>query len=221
MRKWLAPLAATPVAMLVLAVFAPQVLAFPYKAEVDGQVVWSELPASREDLSRVLGRSRALLARTPLATGDEAQHIFLTDGGWRWRVLSLSASGGFALTRPLTDPVIIINRSDVADDRVWNGAGVGGERSLSGVIAHESTHALIRDRYGLVSATLAPQWLVEGYCDHVAQETSLSAEEAAQLEADGIAHPALPYFHGRARVEDLLDGNEAGVDALFRNADRD
>jgi hypothetical protein len=83
------------------------------------------------------------------------------------------------------------------------------------VLAHETTHGMLRRRYGFWIDFTQPQWLREGYCDYVAQESSLTAAQAAGLEEQGSAHPALPYFHGRRRVAKLLEENGGSVDALF------
>ena len=49
-------------------------------------------------------------------------------------------------------------------------------RALSAVIAHEITHVLITDRIGLVDSIRLPSWVAEGYCDHVARESSFRLE---------------------------------------------
>jgi hypothetical protein len=200
--------------LLASPLFAPQLLAFPYRAESAIGPVWSERPIDQAALDRVAARSRALLAKSPIADSDEQRPIFLTAGGWRWLWLANSSAGGFALTRPITRAVVV-NDVDLAADRITNGAAMGRQRSLSAVLAHEFTHGVIRRRYGLVKSILAPQWLVEGYADHVAQESSLSAADVAKLEATGSSHPALVYYRGRKRVEALLAANGNDVDALF------
>src|SRR5690606_24111246 len=125
-----------------------------------------------------------------------------------------SAGGSFALTRSLNDN-IVLNEHDLARDEVTNGLPIGGRHRLSAVLAHENTHGMLRRRSGVLVDVIHPQWLSEGYCDHVARETSLSAKDVAALEAGGSAHPALPYFHGRQRVARLLRANGGSVDALF------
>lgn len=192
-------------------IFAPQLLAFPYHAESSIGPVRSERPIDRRALDRVAARTRTLLAQSPIASPDEQRPIFLTDGGWRWRWLALAHAGSFAITRPASRAVVV-NASRPAADCVTKTAC---PRTLSGVLAHEFVHGIIRRRYGPVKAMLAPQWLVEGYADHVAQESRLTAADVARLEARGETHPALPYYHGRRRVEKLLAANGGDVDALF------
>lgn len=202
-------------ALFVLAspLFAPQLLAFPHRVETPIGTVWSERPVDRALLDRVVAHTRQRLATSPIAGANEQRPIFLTDGGWRWHWLAISARGSFALTRPLTSAVVV-NRID-GSGTVRNGGTIGGERELAPVIAHEFTHGTIRRHFGLIRTAMFPQWKVEGYCDHVAGESSLDAATVERLEASGTKHPALVYYHGRQRVAAELERNGGSVDRLF------
>jgi hypothetical protein len=194
--------------------FAPEALAFPYHRRVGVTDVYAERPIPAA-ITGVLARSDALLRSSAIYDPDAyGRRIFLTDGGWRWRLLSFQTPHAFAQTRPVTEP-IVVNNSDVARDLVSTGAPIAGTRSLSGVIAHERTHGLIRHRFGLVADMRFPAWLREGYCDYVAGGGSLSDAEAKALEAQGRWAPALLYYHGRQRVAATLHANGGSVDALF------
>ena len=211
--RWGVVLSALAV-LLASPVLAPQLLAFPYHATSAVGPVWSERPIDQPALDRVAARSRALLAQSPIAGPHEQRPIFLTDGGWRWLWLANTSAGGFALTRPITKAVVV-NDADIGAVPVRNGATISNERTLSAVLAHEFTHGVIRRRYGVIKSILAPQWLVEGYADHVAQESSLSDADVAKIEASGQSHPALVYYRGRKRVERILAANGNDIDALF------
>ena len=196
--------------VLVSPLVAPQLLAFPYKAQTQIGTVWSERPIDRAALNRAAGKAQELLAESPIADANETRPIFLTDGGWRWTWLANTTRGGFAFTRPVTSAVVL-NDTDIAAGTVSNGRAV---RTLPAILTHEFVHGIQRRRYGLKMA-YQPQWKVEGYADHVAQESTLNAEQAAALRARGEDHPALPYFEGRQRVEAILAENGNDVDALF------
>lgn len=197
---------------LLMAVnYVPELLAFPYKAEVRGVTIRAMQPIGPA-IEGELARADLLDAQSPIG-GVRSTRLFLTDGGWRWTLLALQAHGAFALTRPLSGAVVI-NRSDIASDSVWNGAAVAGHRTLSGVIAHETVHLMLVHRYGLRVLGF-PHWKVEGYADHVAQESSLSDSEAARLKATGQSVPALAYYDGRKRVKAALASGQS-VDQLFR-----
>jgi hypothetical protein len=201
------------VALLGTATAAPQLLAWPYSAEIGHVRIYSERPIPPA-IRGVLARSDALLGRSPLAEPGLERRLFLTDGGWRWDVLALTSYGAFALRRPLRD-AIVVNASDVAADRVENGAPVGGVRSLSGVIAHETTHLLVARHIGEWNAFMLPGWKSEGYADYVANESSLADADYARLRANGASRPAMFYYEARRRVADSLRRNGGDVDALL------
>ena len=128
--------------------------------------------------------------------------------------LAPTLTGAFAVSPPLTNGVIV-NRSSVAGNAVWSGRTIGGKRSLAGILAHESCHEMERRHLGLVAYESKPTWLREGYCDYVAQESSLSEVDYARLKARHSNHPVLPYFEGRRRVAATLSANRGNVDTLF------
>lgn len=206
----LAAIAAVPVS----AIAAPQILAFPHRAQIGRYTVYSEVPIALPAMRDVLARADARLATSPIDRPRDAITVFLTDGGWRWHLLTLQSSGAFGVTRAINSAVLI-NRNSVAGDRVVNGAAVGGVRPLSQVIAHEETHNLLRHHFGLLVDWSAPLWKREGYCDYVSGGGSLSDADAADLERRHVAHPALPYYHGRKQVAVTLAANGGSVDALF------
>jgi hypothetical protein len=210
-RGWLIGLAALAAASPFV---APEVLAFPYQQDFGADRVWSVEAIPRERMAAILAESRRLVADSPLAKGAEGRRIFLTDGGWRWAVLALQSRRGFGLTRPLREDVIL-NHSDIASGTLYNGTENGRVRTIAGVIAHEKCHGMERRQFGLLVDLTNPTWLVEGYCDYVARESSLSDAAAADLKARGIADVALPYFEGRRRVAAILATNGGNVDALF------
>jgi len=201
-------------AVLASPLLAPQLLAFPYHGASHGYEVWSEAPLPQDQLYRVTARAAKLVAASPLADpSGERRRVFLTRGGWRWNWLALQTRDAFALTRA-AGGALLINESDLAADKVRN--RYGRTRGLSRVIAHETCHGMERRAFGMIkSDVLTPQWLREGYCDHVAQESTLSEAEAAQLKATGSHSPALVYFEGRKRVERELATNGKNVAALF------
>jgi hypothetical protein len=201
-------------ALLATVTVAPQLLAWPYSTQIGHTKVYSEEPIPPE-LARVLARADALDARSPIAEPNLERSLFLTDGGWRWDLLSLTSHGAFALRRPFRD-AIVVNACNILADRVENGAPVGGVRTLSGVIAHETTHIFVAHHLGEWRALLLPSWKNEGYADYVARESSLSDADYAQLHANGAERPAMFYYEARRRVGETLAHNGNNVDRLLR-----
>lgn len=202
------------VALVLLAValrFCPELLLFPNAGAVRGVTVYSTAPIPAR-MDALLARADALDAASPLGP-IPGRRIFLTNGGWRWKLLAIGATGAFAVTRPFSN-AIVINRNSVDADAVWNDAKVGGRRTLAGVIAHETVHLMLNRRYGLKAITL-PTWKVEGYADHVAQESSLSDAAVATLRRERLTVPGLPYYEARKRIEAML-ARGVSVDQLFK-----
>lgn len=197
---------------LLSVVFAPQLLAFPHVARIGDMHIHSEQPIA-DEMTAVLARSDRLLRRSAIYGRGYGRRIFLTDGGWRWRVLTVGAPSAFAISRAFTE-MIVINRRDAGADVMINRRPDGRSRSLSSIIAHEQTHGLLRARYGVLVDQRAPKWLIEGYADHVAGESTLGDAQAAALRSEGIEHPALVYFEGRKRVAAALAEGRS-VDNLF------
>jgi hypothetical protein len=200
--------------VLVAPVLAPQLLAFPHRTQIAAHVVYSVKPFSPH-LAEIVAEADDLVARSPSGSFREPnQPIFLTDGGWRWFWLAGTAQRAFAVTRPLNE-AIIVNRSSPSSGKVLNGRVVGGQRSLSGVIAHEMTHGSIRAHFGVIADFRYPADLREGYCDYVAGSGSLTDEQAQALIKQGVNHPALPYWRGRKRVERELAKPGSTIEHLF------
>lgn len=210
-RQWLILVAFVPLAAIIT---APQVLAFPHLAQVGAWTIRSEAPIP-SGITTVIGRAEALLAASPI-NRPQPRSLFLTNGGWRWSVLALQSAGAFGLTRPINE-AIIINRNNVAADLVFNNRAIGSRRTLSGTVAHEAAHGLLRQRYGVLGTLLMPNWQVEGYCDHVAQESALDDATARLLIAASEDHPALVYWQGRKRVAALLSKSVGNVDVVMQD----
>ena len=202
--------------LLGSAVVAPQLLAFPYHADVGTTRVYAETPLDPAMVRTVLARADARLATSPLHDGPVGTRVFLTDGGWRWRLLALTNGESLGFTRPASDIVsgaVILNRSDVARDSVTTAFGT---RALSDIIAHERTHIMVRRHLGPIDGLLLPAWIGEGYADHVAGSSTLSGDQAAQLRRDRRQPRALFYYDSRRRVEAVLAANGGDVEALLR-----
>ncbi|WP_339873067.1 hypothetical protein [uncultured Brevundimonas sp.] len=204
-------------AIFISSLFNPQLLLFPYVRMIGQTTVYSDVPIP-DAAAAVIDSADALVSRSALFEPGVLTHpVFLTDGGWRWHVLSFQTLKAFAQTRPLSR-AIVVNRSNLARDKVW--AGPAGERDLSAVIAHERTHALIRAKFGILADRSYPRWVVEGYCDHVAGSSTLSDEAAATLVAEDRRTPALFYYQSRKRVEAVLQENGGSVEQMFSSAER-
>ncbi len=210
-------LAATiSVIYLIASLFHPPLLRFPHIRMVGATPVYSESPIP-DEIEGVVGRADTLVRTSPLFAPDVLERpVYLTNGGFRWRLLTFGSTA-LAISRPVVE-TIVVNRSKVSTDQVWNSVDSFPARDLSGVIAHERTHALIRRRFGLLGSRRYPIWVVEGYCEHVSGSGAMSDETAAELIAQGRRTPGLYYYESRKRVERELEANGGSVEELFRSS---
>lgn len=201
---------------LIASVFHPPLLLFPHMRMVGATPVFSESPIP-DEIEGVVGRADNLVGTSPLFTPDVLERpVYLTNGGFRWRLLTLGSTA-LALSRPVVE-TIVVNRSNVVTDEVWYSGDPVPARDLSGVIAHERTHTLIRQRFGSFSHHYYPTWVVEGYSDHVSGWRSMSDETASQLIAEGRRTRGLFFYERSKRVERELEANGGSVDELFRSS---
>ena len=196
------------------ALYVPAALAFPYRADLGKTRIYSTAPIAPNIADR-LKRADRLLSASPLFEPELRRTLVLTDGGWRWRVMAAGSHGAIALRRPFSN-VLLFNQNSIAADRVRNGFPIGGERTLSGTIAHETIHLLTARRYGELSLARLPTWKREGYADFVARETSIGKDDEARIRARWPDAPVLEYYDARRRVAAELASNGGSVDLLMK-----
>jgi len=128
MLRWLRWIAVAVILIGEAPVLAPALLLFPYKTELRGFTVRSELPLSRAELEPVLADAERRIATSPLARGKQPRNLYLTIGTWRWNWVALTQRNNFAVSRFLTDS-IIFNRTDVARNIVHSRRQIGSTRA--------------------------------------------------------------------------------------------
>ncbi|HTG93140.1 MAG TPA: hypothetical protein VL866_11165, partial [Pyrinomonadaceae bacterium] len=116
---------------------------------------------------------------------------------------------------------IFMNKSDIAQDLVFRNSSANNSRSFSGVIAHETTHLLIRKRFGYWRNLTMPTWKKEGYAEYVAGGATLSYEAGVKMWKDNPKDgTGYQYFKYYMLVKYLLEQEKISVDDLF-NRDYD
>lgn len=172
-------------------------------------------PIDEDPLHTVLDRAEEKLRTSPLYDPAVERRIYLTGGFGTYALFSNKAWRSFANSVPFINN-IIVSKSDLAADKVFVNRSYHDQRSLSGVIAHETTHLFIRNRYGTISASLMPTWKNEGYCEYIAGESTIPLVEGIRLwresPSDDMAYRYVKYH---AMVKYLLEKEGMSVDQLF------
>jgi hypothetical protein len=151
----------------ILRLSCPQIL-FAHETSYKNFEFYSREPLDKE-LRAVLDKVETRLATSPINDQKLKFRIFLVNSYCRYGTLSLylgssSFGKGFAA---LPTNNIFINKADLAKDLVFRNAPANDERSLSGVIAHEATHLLIRKKFGYLRNLTLPTWKKEGLGDEL------------------------------------------------------
>jgi hypothetical protein len=169
-------------------------------------------------ISAVLDKVDARLATSPLYTPDVGPKIFLVNSTRLYASLSLylgsnSFGKGFAA---LPAANVFINACDLDKDLVYRDAQAYNSRSLSGVIAHEVTHLLVRNRFGYFRNLILPVWKQEGYAEYVAGGSTLPFETGVRMwKATPNDDTGYQYFKDYMIVRYLLEHEKVSVGDLF------
>ena len=132
-----------------------------------------------ESIDRVLDSAETRLLKSPIYDKNLKAHIFIADSHAPYKFLVLrNYSFGSTI---LGIGNIQINKSDINNDVVFRNTVEPNKRSLSGVIAHETMHNQLREKFGFIRYMRIPRWKDEGYCEYVAGETTISFEEGIKL----------------------------------------
>jgi hypothetical protein len=87
------------------------------------------------------------------------------------------------------------------------------------VIAHETVHLFIRKRYGTFAATLMPTWKVEGYCEYVAGDSTITLDEGIRRWRENPNDDTrYRYIKYHLMVKHLLENEKLGVDEMFNTS---
>jgi hypothetical protein len=165
----------------------------------------------------VLDRVHALISASELYDETVQREVVLIDSFGLSRALLLrNVHFGCNLATGTT----FITSGDVERDLAFcerQGPSDRRLRSLSDSIAHEVAHAMIRDRVGFWRERRLPTWLKEGYCELVAQGTSIDPALGLELLTQGGWTPGLANLKYRLMVEYLLLGRGASLATLLED----
>ena len=208
-------IALASVAFILLLCF-PQLL-FAHELSYNNFKIYSPEPID-PNVTAVLNKVEAKLASSPLKNDEVKPRVFLINNFRLYSMLSLylganSFAKGYAM---LPTDNIFMNKSDIAQDLVFRNSSANNSRSFSGVIAHETTHLLIRKKFGYWRNLTMPAWKKEGYAEYVAGGSTLSYETGVKMWKDNPTDgTGYQYFKYYMLVKYLLEQEKISVDDLF------
>ena len=200
----------------VLLLSFPQVL-FAHQTSYRNLTVYSGAPLD-QNVYGVLDKVESRLATSAINNQEVRPKIFLINSfSWyEWLSLHLGGKSFGKSYSVLPTNNIFISKSDLAKDLVFRDSATYNERSLSGVIAHETTHLLIRKKFGYWRNLTTPTWKKEGYAEYVAGGSTLPYETGVGLwKANPKDAAGYQYFKYYMLVKYLLEHDQLSVEDLF------
>ena len=126
-----------------------------------------------EELKLVLNKSERLLKSSELFNTGIKQDIFICNSYNEFTFFALMSRKAFGVYNPISQN-IFLSKSSITGNYVLGDAKENNKRTLSGVIAHETVHSLLRNELGLLKYKLFPAWKNEGYSEFIANESSFN-----------------------------------------------
>src|SRR5687768_6055143 len=176
----------------------PQLL-FAHEFSYKNFTVYSREPLD-QNVYTLLDKVEVTLATSPLNSSEVKPKIFLTNSQKLYSMMSLYTGGNsFGKGLPLLPTSnVFINETDVGQDLVFRKAPEYNKRSLSGVVSHEVTHLLIRNKFGYIKNFTMPAWKKEGYCEYISGGSTLDYETGVKLwkanPKDGTGYQYFKYY---------------------------
>lgn len=209
-------------AVYMLLLCYPQVL-FAHQVTYKNFTVYSREPLD-QSVYAMLDKVEATLATSEINNTAVKPKIFLTNSHQFYAALSLYIGGNsFGKGMPvLANNNVFINKADVANDLVFRKSPEYNSRSLSGVVSHEITHLLVRQKFGYVRNLTMPAWKKEGYAEYVAGGSTVDyATGVRRWKANPGNDTGYQYFKYYMLIKYLLETEKLSVEELFnRDFDR-
>lgn len=198
----------------VLIVISPQVL-FANKLEYKSfSVYYHSDEINTEKLKSVLDKSEKLLQNTELFKNEINQDIFICNSFNEFTFFALLSRKAFAVNYPITQN-IFLSKSSISENFIFRNGEENNKRTLSGAIAHETTHSLLENKLGTLKYKLLPSWKNEGYCDFVANESSYNEQNGLKDICNNKENsdvPSFKYFKYRLITKYLFEEEKISIE---------
>jgi hypothetical protein len=212
----------TIVLLYILILFFPQ-LVFANKLEYKNfTVYYQNQEINKDDIRFVLDKSIELLSQSELFNDEFKQNIYACNSYFQFSFFAPMLKNTFGVNYRFTQN-IFLTKSSFADNLIIRNGKDNNERTLSGVITHESAHSLLKNKLGFVKYRLLPVWKNEGYCEFIANESSYDEQKGMEnicKNIDDSDSPAFNYFKYRLYATYLFQEKEIMLNS-FLNDDFD
>ncbi|MDR0367995.1 MAG: hypothetical protein LBH82_02490 [Bacteroidales bacterium] len=206
------------VLLYIFILFFPQ-FAFTNKFEYKNFTIhYQNQGISKEDIKSVLDKSIELLSQSELFNSEFKQKIYVCNTYAQFFFFAPGSRTAFGTNYPLSQN-IILTKSSFADNLIVRNGNDNNKRTLSGAIAHESTHSLLENKLGLVKYKLFPKWKNEGYCEFISKESSYNEEIGMEVICNNIneSSPSFQYFKYRLYATYLFQEKKITLNSFIHD----
>jgi len=161
----------------------------------------------------VLDKSEGLLCQSEIYDQSHKQKIFFCNNTILFSAFALFSYDAFAVNNPITSNIFIAN-GDIQNNISHRAAKDNNTRSLSGVIAHEVCHSLLKIELGFIKNKFLSTWKNEGYCDFIAQESSFQNTEGINQicsKNNNQKNKSFTYFKYRQYIDYLINQKNKSI----------
>jgi len=200
-------------AYVYIAVF-PDCL-FPYVSTHATVLVRSAEPIAQR-LPSVLDGARTLLMQSTLYDPALSYRLYFCESFPRYALFTLVRFSSFAITFPRVNRIYVA-KTDIFRDSCFANKTRNNQRALHTVLAHEMTHCLLSEKFGLWRTTIALKWKTEGYCEFIAGESSFNPQVGIQLIKQGKSDRSVSfsYFKSRLYVTYLMTREHRSIEDIM------
>lgn len=195
----------------------PQILFSNTLTHKNFKIYYHSEKADIDRLTAILDESLTLLRSSDVFNSSKEQKIFLCASYGEFTFFAPRSRKSFAVNYPVTQNIFLAP-SNIGNNEIKRNGSENNTRTLSGVIAHETTHSGLEDKLGLFKYKMLPTWKNEGYCDYVAQESSYDEKLGwTQIcdNKDEVDVPSFTYFKYKTYVDYLLEKEKVTLDSFF------
>ena len=201
----------------ILIILFPQFI-FTNKLEYKNfSVYYNSNEVSTEKLKSILNNAEQLLKSTELFENRITQDVFIYDNFSVFAFFAPLSRKAFAVNYPLTQN-IFLSKSSISEDLIFRNGENNNQRTLSGVIAHETTHSLLENKLGTIKYKIFPSWKNEGYCDFIANESSYDEQEGLSWicnKKENSNNPSFKYFKYRLITDYLFKERKISMEEFL------
>ncbi len=194
----------------------PQI-AFGNKIEYKSFIIYSHSPLNK-NIFKILDSAQSLISYSELYKNNAEQHrIYLCNNFLEYSFFAPAERNAFGYNRILEND-IFISKSNILHNRVERNGNENNIRTLSGTIAHEVTHTLIKKQIGFIKYMQLDTWKNEGYCDFIAKESSFDSAKGIFTLCNYPTSSSLSfqYFKYRLYIDYLIKEKNSSFNEIVQ-----